>query len=103
VKDDAPPVIFRGTKIHVEATVNLAGLLPEEVRVECYRGPLTSKGEIQSPERTEMSPVSSEGPVWKFAAIANGKLTGQIGYSIRVLPRHPALGERFVPGLLRWA
>jgi len=103
VKDDAPPVILRGTKIHVEATVNLAGLLPEEVRVECYRGPLTSKGEIQSPERTEMSPVSNEGPVWKFAAIANGKLTGQIGYSIRVLPRHPALGERFVPGLLRWA
>jgi len=38
-----------------------------------------------------------------YAAIANGKLTGQIGYSIRVLPRHPALGERFVPGLLRWA
>ncbi|MDP2791192.1 MAG: alpha-glucan family phosphorylase [Rectinemataceae bacterium] len=103
VRDDAPPVIVRGTKIHIEATVNLAGLSPDEVRVECYRGPLTSKGEIEQPERTEMVPVSQEGTMWKFSAIANGKLTGQIGYSIRILPKHPALGERFVPGLLRWA
>jgi starch phosphorylase len=103
VRDDAPPVIVRGTKIHVDATVNLAGLSPDEVRVECYRGPLTSKGDIQSPERTEMSPVSNEGSVWKYQAIANGKLTGQIGYSIRILPKHPALGDRLVPGLVRWA
>jgi starch phosphorylase len=103
MRDDAPPVIARGTKIRVETTVNLAGLSPEEVRVECYRGPLTSKGEIESPERTEMSPVSNEDSVWKYEGIANGKLTGQIGYSIRILPKHPALGDRFVPGLVRWA
>ena len=103
VRDDASPVIARGTKINVEATVNLAGLSPEEVHVECYRGPLTSKGEIQSPECTEMSPVSNEGAAWKYTAIVNGKLTGQIGYSIRILPKHPALGDRFVPGLVRWA
>ncbi|MFA6366578.1 MAG: alpha-glucan family phosphorylase [Candidatus Hydrogenedentales bacterium] len=103
LRDDASPVIVRGTKIHVEATVNLAGLSPEEVRVECYRGPLTSKGEIQSPERTEMTAASNEGSVWKFGATVNGKLTGQIGYSIRILPKHPALGDRFVPGMMRWA
>ncbi len=103
IRDDAPPVIVRGTKIHVEATVNLAGLSPEEVRVECYRGPLTSKGEIQSPERTEMTAASNEGSVWKYGAAVNGKLTGQIGYSIRILPKHPALGDRFVPGMMRWA
>ena len=107
VVDDAPPVVLRGTKIHVTATVALAGLAPEEVRVECFRGPLTSKGEIRSPERIEMEPLAAEpGPgagAWKFAAVANGTLTGQIGYSIRVLPKHPALGDRFVPGLVRWA
>jgi starch phosphorylase len=107
VTDDAPPVVLRGTKINVTATVALAGLAPEEVRVECFRGPLTSKGEIRSPERIEMEPLAAEpGPgagAWKFAAVANGTLTGQIGYSIRVLPKHPALGDRFVPGLVRWA
>jgi len=103
MKDDAPPVVTRGTRINVEATVNLAGLGADEVRVECYRGPLTSKGEVRSPECTEMSPVSNEGSVWKYQALVNGKLTGQIGYSIRILPKHPALGGRFVPGLVRWA
>jgi len=101
--DDAPPVVTRGTKINVNATVNLAGLGAGEVRVECYRGPLTSKGEVDSPECTEMLPVSNEGSVWKYQAIVNGTLTGQIGYSIRILPKHPALGDRLVPGLVRWA
>jgi len=101
--DDAPPVIARGTKINVETTVNLAGLSPDEVRVECYRGPLSSEGEILSPERTEMSPVSNEGSVWKYQSVANGKLTGQIGYSIMIVPKHPALGNRLAPGLVRWA
>ncbi len=101
--DDAPPVIARGTKIRVAATVNLAGLGADEVRVECYRGPLTNKGEINSPERTEMSPVSNEGALWKYEAVVDGKLTGQVGYSIRILPKHPALGDRFAPGLVRWA
>ena len=44
VRDDASPVIARGTKINVEATVNLAGLSPEEVHVECYRGPPHQQG-----------------------------------------------------------
>jgi len=83
--------------------VNLAGLGADEVRVECYRGPLTNKGEINSPERTEMSPVSNEGALWKYEAVVDGKLTGQVGYSIRILPKHPALGDRFAPGLVRWA
>jgi starch phosphorylase len=103
MKDDAPPVVARGAKINVEARVNLAGLSPEEVSVECYRGPLSSKGEIEGPERIEMSAASSEGQVWTYQAVANGRLTGQIGYSIRILPKHEALGGRFVPGLVRWA
>jgi starch phosphorylase len=103
MKDDAPPVVARGAKINVEARVNLAGLSPEEVSVECYRGPLSSKGEIEGSERIEMSAASSEGQVWTYQAVANGRLTGQIGYSIRILPKHEALGGRFVPGLVRWA
>jgi len=103
MKDDAAPVVARGTKISVEATVNLAGLSPEEVLVECYRGPLTSKGEIAAPERTEMEALSPEGNIWKYRALVNGTRTGQVGYSIRVLPKHPALGNRFIPGLVRWA
>ncbi len=101
--DDAPPVVLRGTKIKVRAKVNLAGLNPEEVLVECYRGPTTSKGEIENPERSQMSCVGREGDSCLYECLTNGRLTGQIGYSVRVLPSHPALAGRFVPGLVRWA
>jgi starch phosphorylase len=103
MSDDASPVVPRGTKIAVEAAVNLAGLKPEEVRVEVYRGLLTSQGDIGDPERTEMAPISNDGEVWKYKAVVNGKATGQIGYSVRVLPKHSALGENFISGLVRWA
>jgi starch phosphorylase len=107
VRDDAEPVIARGAKIKVEVTARLAGLSPDEVTVECYRGPLSSKGEIEFPERTVMVPEMSERDqadgVWTFSAVVNGSKTGQIGYSIRILPQHPALGDRLVPGLVRWA
>jgi hypothetical protein len=33
----------------------------------------------------------------------HGEITGQIGHSVRVLPVHPALDGRFIPGLVRWA
>ena len=97
--DDAPPVIARGTKIHVETTVNLAGLTPDEVRVECYRGPLTSKGDIQSPERTEMSPVSNEGsslevPGDRQRQADPAKSAIPSGYC----PSIPPWGDRLVPG-----
>ncbi|HNX72872.1 MAG TPA: alpha-glucan family phosphorylase [Spirochaetales bacterium] len=103
INDDAPPVIDRGTRITVQAKVELAGLSPDEALVECYRGPVTSKGEIVHPERTEMAAVSNEGTVWHYSVVVNGTLTGQVGYSVRVLPKHPALGGRYVQGLVRWA
>jgi starch phosphorylase len=96
-------VVQRGTKIKVRAKVNLAGLNPDEVHVECFRGPTTSKGEIENPERTKMDCVGREGDYCLYECLTNGRLTGQIGYSVRILPSHPALESRFVPGLLRWA
>ena len=101
--DDASPVVARGTKIAVVAKVDLAGLTPEEVLVECYRGPLSNKGAIESPERTEMAAVMQENSIWMYSATVNGTRTGQVGYSVRILPKHQGLGDRFLPGLLRWA
>jgi len=100
---DAPPVIDRGTVVTVSAVVELAGLDPAEVLVECFRGALDASGAIADPERAEMLPSGRSGNAWRYSVGVNGSRTGQIGYSVRVLPRHPALGSRFVPGLLRWA
>ena len=77
VVDDAPPVVLRGTKIHVTATVALAGLAPEEVRVECFRGPPDQQGRdpLARAHRNGAPRRRAGGPArgaWKFAAVANG-------------------------------
>lgn len=104
LRDNAAPVVTRGTKLEVEALVELGKLSPDDVLVECYRGQLDAKGEIVLAERTEMrSAAKREGSLWRYVATVNGSQTGQIGYSVRILPKHPALGGRLVPGLVRWA
>ncbi|MEJ5183912.1 MAG: alpha-glucan family phosphorylase [Rectinemataceae bacterium] len=101
--DDAPSVIERGSRITVDALVDLAGLNPEDVAVECYRGMLSSRGEIQDGQRLAMEPIQQEGALWRYRCVVKGEKTGSIGCSVRVLPSHPALDGRFVPGLIRWA
>ena len=103
VTTDAPPVIERGTKVEVRAMVDLGGLDASEVLVECFYGQVDAKGGISSPRRLEMSAGETAGNLRAFSVRANGSQSGQVGYSVRVLPRHPALAGRFVPGLLRWA
>ena len=103
VETDAAPVIERGTLVEVRAMVDLAGLSPSEVLVECFYGSIDAKGGILSPRRLEMAPGAASGSLQSFSVRANGSHSGQVGYSVRILPRHPALAGRFVPGLLRWA
>lgn len=101
--DDGAPVINRGTALTVTALVDLGGLSPDEVRVECYKGRLSSRGDIEDGEGLPMSLVAQEGSVFRYACTMYGETTGQVGHSVRILPAHPALDGRILPGLIRWA
>ena len=101
--DDGAPVIPRGSAIKVKALVELAGLLPDDVAVECYLGRLSNKGEILEGVRMPMTLLEHEGQYYRYQCDIVSEITGQIGYSVRVLPTHPALDGRFVPGRVRWA
>ncbi len=100
---DAKPVMERGDFVNVRALVDLAGLSPDEVRVECYHGPLSSTGEIESAILDEMSPAGQKNNLLEYAIDVKCVRTGQVGYAVRVLPKHPDLVQSFVPGLVRWA
>ena len=100
---DAKPIMERGDTVDVAATVNLAGLEPNEASVELYHGTLSSQGEIVDAERNEMTPTGKKGELWEYRITVTCKLTGQHGYSARILPKHPALASPYVPGLVRWA
>jgi len=101
--DDGAPVVSRGVTITTHVLVDLAGLSPEEVAVECYSGRLSNKGEILDGVRTPMTLIGQEGQYFRYQSAMSGDITGQVGHSVRVLPAHPALDGRVIPGLVRWA
>ena len=103
VVSDAKPVMRSGDRVSISANVELAGLSPDEVLVELFHGPLSSQDEIVGAERVPMSPGEKKGGACSYSVTVTCTRTGQQGYAVRVLPRHPSLAQAFVPGLIRWA
>ena len=73
----------------------------------CY-GVLDAMGEIADPHAMPLAP---EGPFSKngsgggtvtFAGKVPCQASGQVGFSVRVLPKHPDLPHLFEPGLVTW-
>jgi len=102
LSSSSPSILKIGEVISARAKVHLAGLAPGDVTVELYHGPLSSQGEISAAERLEMHPIGAEGPATVYGAEAPADRTGRQGYTLRVLPRHPALAHPFLPGLVKW-
>jgi len=78
--------------------------LPDDVAVQLFHGVVDSFADITNPRTVPMShdgrPEGS--PSWAFQGTIPCRSSGQHGYAVRVLPRHPDLGNPFEPGLLTW-
>jgi len=103
VRSTARPVMDRGDTVRVDARIKIGSLKPEQVLVELYHGPVSSTGDIFDPQRVEMSAGTSQGGAYEYSVEVPCEVTGQHGYSVRVLPRHEGLVHPFIPGLVRWA
>jgi len=95
-------ILSIGDTISVKARIFLADLIPEELGVELYYGPLSSQGEIEHPRRLEMNPCGREGTAALYCAEVTCDRTGRQGFTVRILPKHPALVHPFIPGLVKW-
>jgi starch phosphorylase len=92
-----------GGRLEVKARVNLGGLTPDDVEVQLFHGAVDSMGEIPQPHTAPMSTNGShEGTAWTFHGAIPCRSSGQHGFAVRVLPRHPALANPFEPGLVVW-
>lgn len=97
-----------GSKLSVEAIVHLGDLSPDDVCVQIYAGRVDVDGEIPDGEPIDMEWKKEEASTPKmsgsylFCGCITCQTTGHIGYSIRVLPSHPDLINRFEPGFVVW-
>ncbi|WP_156753479.1 alpha-glucan family phosphorylase [Actinokineospora pegani] len=86
IQDDAPtPVI--GDRVQVKATVDLAGLTPDDVEVQAVIGRVADTDDLSNVVTATMTPTTPQ--TWE-AQIALPH-AGALGVTARVLPKHPLL------------
>jgi glycogen phosphorylase len=76
-----------------------------EVKVELYAGRVDADGQIVEAHTWPMQPTNGNdagGQWFETASVPCGK-SGLQGFTVRVLPHHPDLSTKFLPGLIVWA
>ena len=87
-----PDTPVLGSKLTLTATVHLAGLGPDEVAVQAVVGRVDASDILLDPITVEMSHTgTAEGGNEIFSTTTPLPLAGAVGYTVRVLPRHPML------------
>jgi starch phosphorylase len=80
--------VLSGRPVPLRARVDLAGLNPSDVRVEAVVGRVGVNGQLEETEVLSLPPVENSGSVYLFAREFVPRLTGRLGYSLRVSPNH---------------
>jgi starch phosphorylase len=96
--------VLTGAPLPLRASLDLAGLRPEDVRVEAVVGRVGAEGELEETEVLTLSPLEEHGSVFVFGKDFAPLMTGRLGYSVRVSPNHcddPL--NRPCNALLKWA
>lgn len=95
--------LISGEPLTINTEVNLGGIDPSSLKVEVYYGSTVKDGKIENPEIIEMKPVEKINDVtYRYSAGAVLQEGGEYGYTIRVIPYHHNLINKFEMGLIRW-
>ena len=96
--------VLSGRPVPLRAAVDLAGLKPEDVRVEVLIGRIGAGGQLEETEVMLLPPVAESGHVVVFEKEIVPRQTGRLGYAVRVSPNHHGDPlSRPCGGLVRWA
>lgn len=105
---DAAPIpdgaVSTGSLLPLRAEVELAGLHPEDVRVEAVVGRVGADGDLEETEVLTLAPLEQHGTAFLFGRDFAPSATGRLGYSLRVSPNHcddPL--NRPCDALMKWA
>ncbi len=80
--------VTSGVTVPVRATVDLAGLDPEDVRVELVMGRVGASGSLEETEVMVLPVVERNGTTAVFAKDIAPQQTGRLGYALRISPNH---------------
>jgi len=96
--------VSTGAVVPLRAEVELAGLKPDDVRVEAVVGRVGASGELDQMQVLTLAPREQRGSVYLFEREFTPFATGRLGFSVRVSPNHfddPL--NRPCNALIKWA
>jgi starch phosphorylase len=96
--------VLTGSPVPLRAALDLAGLGPQDVRVEAVVGRVGAGGDLEDTQVLTLAPLEQRGTVFMFGRDFAPFATGRLGYSLRVSPNHcddPL--NRPCNALLKWA
>ncbi|HUP03367.1 MAG TPA: alpha-glucan family phosphorylase, partial [Bryobacteraceae bacterium] len=96
--------LIGGKPLQVRTAVDLAGLTPDDVRVELVLGRVESDGRLADTEVMVLPAMDRQGPAVVFGKDVAPERTGRLGYALRVSPNHfeDPLTQP-CSGLLKWS
>ncbi|HLK18302.1 MAG TPA: alpha-glucan family phosphorylase [Bryobacteraceae bacterium] len=80
--------VLTGRPIPMRAVVNLAGLTPQDVRVEAVIGRVGANGNLEETQVMSLPSVEQQGNAYVFLREFVPHQTGRLGYSLRISPNH---------------
>ena len=92
-----------GEDVRVEATIDLGALTADDVKVELYYGPLDEDGQLTAGQAVTMEQAAvEEDKRARYLVQMPCVRSGLTGYTVRVMPSHPTLGDVREMGMIRW-
>ena len=99
-----PDTPLLGSELTLTATVQLAGLKPDEVVVQAVVGRVDASDALLDPVTVPMSHTgTADGGNEVFSTTTPLPVAGPVGYTVRVLPHHPLLAADNELGLVTLA
>jgi starch phosphorylase len=96
--------VSTGSQVPLRAVVELAGLSPDDVRVEAVAGRVNGEGRLADVEVLTLAPMEEQGTAFLFGRDFVPATTGRLGFSVRVSPnRYSDPLTRPCNTLFKWA
>lgn len=94
-----------GTSYPISAIVELGDLTPDDVEVQIYFGDMNKQGAMHANQYTPMKYTRkvNGSNTYRYKGEIDCVETGNFGYTLRILPKHELLIDKFELGLIRWA
>ncbi|MCG6970424.1 MAG: alpha-glucan family phosphorylase [Gammaproteobacteria bacterium] len=101
--DERSERVLSGDSLAIQVAINLAGLKPKDVKVECVVGTERKTVEFEPYEHFFLEPTgeNDQGETL-FKLDLQPSLPGQLYYKLRMYPSHELLANRFETGLMIW-